>query len=378
MIAWLLVAALVLVDPSGDTRGAGDLAPPTASVYESLGSLDLTAVEVLDGDPLRVRIGLASLDNPADLPNGVTLPIIEVYLETEGQEAAAGTAELLPGSGMRMPEGHAWSIALRITGDDAYAVRVDDGELRRHPVEVTREDGALWIRTPLERPDRARPYAITGVYDPFSESGWRPLAAEPSPWSFSSPQPAPPVVDVLAPDGGAQRQAIRDGRLPPPSEGLGGVPWIVLMLVGLAISGVGLALRRDDGEASPADTAPAPGSEEAPVAAGGAEATEAGAGVDDEAPETGEPDGECVEDAPRDGAAPLDAPVRGGPALAWSDDHGWFLEDPDEERDAGGYGATFEEDDVLTDDAPMDRSDESAEDDEEDAAAPPPEDDARR
>lgn len=344
MITWLVVAALSLVDPSGDTHGAGDLAPPTAAVYSSLGSLDLTEVRVLQGDPLRVRIGLASLDNPAGLPNGVTVPIVEVYLDVEegGEEA------LLPGSDLRMPAGDGWEIALRVTGDEAFAVRAESGERMRHPVRVEPVDDGLVVVTPFAAPERARLHAITGVYDPFAETGWRPLARQPSPWSFSSPVAAPPVVDVLAPDGPAQRLAVRNRELPTPPRGMAGAPWVVLMVVGVVVAGVGVGLRRAAPEAEPekeaetdAEAEPEPAEAEPAEAEAEPEPAEADAHA---APPPADADADIEADP---GAAVAAAhavpavPAQGvsRAALDWSEERGWILEDPDEPDEEPAEGA---------------------------------------
>lgn len=242
MIAELLVLASMLrLDPSGDAHGAGELIPPTAEVYSSLGPFDLVAVEVTGASQLVVRVRLSEIPDPGGLRNGVTLPVIDVYLDT----AEGGREELLPGPGMRMPPGRGWEIALRVHGDDAYAVLADDPDGLPRPLTVIREDDVLRIEAPIPVPDELYEiHALTGVYDPFSVDGWRPLADDPSPWAFASELPAPPVVDLLAEDDDAQRAALQAFTLPSSPRTGTAIGWVIAMVAGLGLALAGLWLRR--------------------------------------------------------------------------------------------------------------------------------------
>lgn len=242
MIAELLtLAALTWQDPSGDAHGAGDLAPPTAEVYSSLAPFDLVEASVLDDALLVVEVRLAGIPDPGGLPNGLTLPVVDVYLDT----GEGGREELLAGPEMAMPPGRGWELAFRVHGDDAYLVDAGDPDARPRPVAVTRRGDVLRLETGLARPEEIRDlHALTGVYDPFRSDAWRPLADAPSPWAFASETPAPPVVDLLADDDAAQRDALRAFTLPTRRTRSGSVPWLVLMLAGLGVAIVGLGLRR--------------------------------------------------------------------------------------------------------------------------------------
>lgn len=258
MIAELLtLAALTWQDPSGDAHGAGDLAPPTAAAYSSLAPFDLVQASVLDDVLLIVEVRLAGIPDPGGLPNGLTLPVLDVYLDTD----EGGREELLPGPDMAMPAGRGWELALRVHGDDAYLVDAGEPDGRPRPLTVTRRGDVLRLETGLARPQEIRDlHALTGVYDPFRNDAWRPLAATASPWAFASETPAPPVVDLLADDDAAQRDALRAFRLPARRTRSGSVPWLVLMLAGLGVAIVGLGLRRRvpvEGTSGDAETATA-------------------------------------------------------------------------------------------------------------------------
>ena len=239
--------AVTIPDPAGDAVGNGSLALPTAPVYRR-NAFDLLSVEVQDAPNLALDITMASFDNPWRLPNGFSLPIVEIYLDTaEG----AGQAELLygeAGSRMSLPAGVAWDYAFYITGD---AFRVFSGETGE-PVDVTqsigatltREGNTLHLTTRLPRPAREDTYAVVGSYDPLTESGWRPVTRTPSPGTLSSPTQVVRAVDVLADTLEAQEGAINSGVLPRPARrATQNSGWLLLSAAGLLLSLVGIGLR---------------------------------------------------------------------------------------------------------------------------------------
>lgn len=237
----LTLAALLMVDATGDAHGAGDLAPPTAPIYASLAPFDLVEVSVLDEPQLAVEIILADIPNSLQLPLGLSLPVIDVYLDT----ADGGEERLLPGPGLRMPDGVGWEIALRVHGDDAYLVDALQGGSLREPLSVRRVGNGIVVRSSRAAPLRVRRLdAMTGVYDAFSADAWRGLSSVPSPWAFSSGRGSIPVVDLLAPTGEAQRTALETGVLPALDGGaLRVVAWLVVSTVGVIVSLSGLLWR---------------------------------------------------------------------------------------------------------------------------------------
>lgn len=245
MIAFLLMAVLLsIADPVGDTAGDGSLRPPTSGIYAGTASFDLQDVSLLDTPNLTLAITLGALDNPAELANGFSHPIIEIYLDS----APGGEIDLLPGSDMQVPEAHRWDTALRITGDSAEVHHLSaDGARVRMPVEVSVDGSRLIAATPLPTPstDETTLFAIVGIYDPFAHSGWRSVTRNPSPWSFSSETQPFPVVDLLAFSDAAQAAALQSGMLPLNNTpaGRGGVPWLLMMGIGLVVAVVGVALR---------------------------------------------------------------------------------------------------------------------------------------
>ncbi len=236
----LTLAALTLVDPTGDAHGAGDLNPPTASIYASVAPFDLVEVSVLDEPRLAVEIRLAGISNPLNLPLGLSLPVIDVYLDTKD----GGESALLPGPGLRMPDRVGWDVALRVHGDAAFLVESLDHAAPVFPLSVERLGNRIVLRSTRWAPDEVRRIdAMTGVYDAFGADAWRAVALSSSPWAFSSDSGAFPVVDVLASSGAVQRGVLERGVLPSGRFTFGVAGWLTVATLGIGLALVGLWLR---------------------------------------------------------------------------------------------------------------------------------------
>lgn len=224
------------------------LTPPTATLYADPAWYDVVDAAVVEGsDPIRLRVELGAIDPSGGLPLGITQPIVEVYVDG----GPGGASDLLPGSGMRMPDGDGWNVAVRITGDGAWGwFAGEEGEVdlaRPVVLEATASGRTVEIQTPFAATSDARLYAITGVYDPFRPDGWRQTTRAPSPWAFSSPEWSLPVVDVFPADPATAARAVAEGVLPRRAGSgvdVGVTLWIALMLSGLAVAIVGLWWRR--------------------------------------------------------------------------------------------------------------------------------------
>ena len=242
MLELMLAALLLITDPTGDAVGNGTLQAPTAAIYRSTSTFDVTEFAVLDAPTLQFGIKFGSLANPLGLPNGFSFPIIEIYVNDLSQ----GSTSLLPGSNMSLPGNASWRYALRITGDDVHVYQADGETILdiSEDVNVTirTEDSTIFVSTNLSRPDEYRLYSIVGQYDPF-QGGWRPLSTEASPWSFSSPEQQFPVIDVVAETRVAQQEALNRGVLPeiksPPKPNW----WLLVILVGCIIAFTGVIAR---------------------------------------------------------------------------------------------------------------------------------------
>lgn len=296
-----ILALLTVADPSAAPASADILTPPTSALYRSLAPFALREVSILDSENLELRIRLGSYANPLELPNGFSHPVIEVYVG--GSEP--GLSELLPGSGMRLPEGETWSVAFQLTGDSVFGFAAADGSVTEFEPELVLVDGYLYVYTDLPAIEDPGVAALTGLYSPFHADGWRPLGNAPGPWAFSAAEQALPVVDVLALEEDAQQAALRSGILPVTAFSTVHDPdtiWFVLMAAGVGLAGVGLILRAFSTSSTPA-AGELPGEEDA-VQADTAE------GVEDSGETATLPP---VVPAPDAGAEAADVPAAAGP-----------------------------------------------------------------
>lgn len=248
--ALFLATLLTLSDPAGDAVGNGTLAAPTASTFRSAEAFDLRTVSVPDAATFGVALEYALIPPPDAFPQAIT----ELYLH-DAEAAArgrAGRAALLPGSGMHLPEGRGWHAAFRVVGETVQMFSPDGAPSpEAFPDEVTgaygarvrREGNTLFITTALQMPGRFSLYGMTGVYDPFSETGWRALRAEPSPWGFSSLDQGVPVLDVITDTYAQQQGAINAGVLPEIRAPVAQEGWLLLAGAGVVVALLGLTAR---------------------------------------------------------------------------------------------------------------------------------------
>lgn len=256
-----LTAVFTLIDPAGDATGVGDLAYPSAEVFQVPGVFDARELTVLDDEGFSFSLRMAELTNPWNLPLGFSLPIVELYLDTRH---AGGALELLPGSGMRLPEGVRWHYAFRLSGDRLELWRAEaDGSLRevsaRYGANLSVEDTTLTITSTLPRPRHFSLYGAVGAYDPWDATAWRRVMPEAETFAFGSPYQAATgirVVDVLADSPEAQASAMRSGVLPeirPPSQQ---TRWPPVIAAGVALALLGSVARLVVGRRSAARREP--------------------------------------------------------------------------------------------------------------------------
>lgn len=246
---WLSVAAGQTVRDAVEIGLPAGLRPPTSPVFADPAWYDIVEVRwAADGLPV-LEIELAAIDPIGPGPMGMRQPIVEVYVD----DGSGGASDLLPGSGLRMPNGDGWRDAVRVTGDGVWWWRADaEGERLAAPVPLpAMVDGRIVrISWPSPAPDGARLYAISGVHDPFSADGWRPFGPTPSPWAFAAEAPGPPVVDVVPGGVDAWQWLQESGALPRATGPGSGVPgassgwvWWLLMGVGMLLAVVGVGWR---------------------------------------------------------------------------------------------------------------------------------------
>lgn len=340
----LALLSLTLIDPTGDAIGDGALDPPTSPVYANVAVFDLQEVTLVVADDgaavLRVSLGALGsavtaagggaiaedsategagsdgepgedlrLEGAVQFDIGGMLAVVDVYLDT----GEGGADRTLSGPNMLLPAGSGWHHAVRVSAEGAWGVTsagdasdapgsspaaeaLPGGEegtapdtepqvLDYVPLPVVRSGNTLELSLPwtLDPEAAVDVYAMTGVHDPFSPSGWRQISPTASPWAFSGGDQLAPVIDLIAVDAAAQTAALRSGVLPRQDRAgeLAALtsPWLWLMLAGLGLALAGLVLR---GRVGRTGTAAAGESVEAASGdAGGAVDPEAERGVDE-------------------------------------------------------------------------------------------------
>lgn len=248
-----LAALLTLTDPSGDALGNGGLSTPMANAMRDREAFDILGVNVPEKDHFGLTVSLGRA--PYRFPQA----ILEFYLSDA--DTAAGTAALLPGSGMRLPAGQTWRYAVRIIGNSVQLYEGSSGEA----VQVTEAAGGtlevsgstLSLTTRLPQPEHFSLYGISGSFDPFSQTGWRQLREEASPWGYAGTQ-GYPVLDVVADDAALQTQALEEGVLPEIRAGFSENGWLLLSGAGVVLALSGLAARVVLGKREPVQTADTP------------------------------------------------------------------------------------------------------------------------
>jgi len=248
LIALAAAAALRLLDPTGDAAGDGTLMPPTSPAYADLSVFDLQEVALVpgavEGEPATLAVAMGSIERSEAMPGGFNRVVVDVYVD----DGPGGAEATLTGPGMLMPQGRGWEYAVRVSPRGAFgAVAPLDPAVpvEWQPLPLSIDGDVFVVTLPWALTDDAEAYAVSGLFDAFSPTDWRELSRTPSPWSFSSAEQVPSVVDVLAADQEAQVRAVSSGVLPAPVRPRDtGLPWLLLALAGVVIAMAGLWLRR--------------------------------------------------------------------------------------------------------------------------------------
>lgn len=256
-LAWVAVlcvgsVALAQAPAGGAALGSG-LTPPTAARYADPAWYDLLDARWATGEDgaTALELELAVIDPDAPLLQ----PIVEAYL-MDGEGAGRRS---LPGTGLGVPDDAGWAVAVRVAGGGAWAWTPSfDAPLGARSLRFEIVGRTVRIAWPADLPVDGSWVAVSGVYDPFSETGWRPFAAETSPWAFSGPAGTPPVVSVV-PGGADALLRLHATALLPTGAARGPLApvsaWWWWMGVGMVLVAVGLTWR---GGRSPWPAAPRP------------------------------------------------------------------------------------------------------------------------
>jgi hypothetical protein len=243
MLTLALAVLLTFTDPPADL-GNGTVRQPTAAVGRPNGALDVTQFELYDTEAVTFSLTFTSLANPFKLRYGFSFPVIEIYID---DQSGAGSAVLLPGSGMRLPTGATWTYAFKLTGDtlQVFAANANGWQdvTSRYPTTLTVQGTSIIVSSSLPRPEDPELYGLVGSYTGFNETGWTPLSRNESPWAYSSPSQIPAALDIIAPTFEAQQNALASGVLPVIRPPRPTNPWIFVMIGGVTLAVLGVMLR---------------------------------------------------------------------------------------------------------------------------------------
>ncbi len=217
-------------DPEGDDYGPGTYTYPTDNVFVP-GAYDLLRFEVYDqGDSIEFVFKFKELgDNPWNGPNGFSLQIIEVYVDTiEGEGATWASV----GSNVEIANVDAWEFALRIAGWDygneiwlpdetkvqkVLTIFADDNEDTVHVIMPKIIDLGNGTTINIGSSSSDWEYVvIVGSQDGYGIDYWRPVAVEAEQWKCGGADPnalvagvAPRIMDMLVPPNMTQEELLK-------------------------------------------------------------------------------------------------------------------------------------------------------------------------
>ena len=233
-----MIASLLNVsDPSGDAVGAGELTVPKAAIFRELANFDILNLSIADQSTFAFEISMASLENPWELPLGFSLPIIEVYAAIDPVKRNNSRNELLPGSQMSIGKDDKWNYAVRITGNSIDVYTIEDGVLKVVSEDVNSNyqitNNRIYVETNIRLVGDISVYAMSGSYDPFSETGWRTVTTDDRAWMLTGPSEEPPVLDVVVDNYAMQQRSIQAGLLPEITAAARQTSWLWVVVAGL-------------------------------------------------------------------------------------------------------------------------------------------------
>lgn len=215
---------LFFTDPLGDDHGLG-YGYPRSALYAEVGYADLTGFEALQRNgKLVLRVRLARYSNPQNAPQGFSLAVIGVYVDTE-----PGGQGKLPGAGFATPDDKGWEVAYKITG---WGTEEHSTRGLSKPVSMTMKEDWLEVYPDLPPKDYGY-YVAVGLYDPFVPWNFRGSRPGGGAWLMEAPLEAPKAVDVLSVD---QVKAYETAVLNPVHSIQSRLPWVILSAAGGLLS----------------------------------------------------------------------------------------------------------------------------------------------
>ena len=224
-----LKPVFVYDDPEGDDKGPGTYTYPKNDVFVD-GAFDILRFEVYDlGESIEFVFKFKELgDNPWNGPNGLSLQIIEVYIDMKEGEGATWASE---GSNVEIAEQDAWEIAIRVAGwDYGNVIWLQDKTKVEKALTIYADDNAneVYVIMPktiklpngsvikIDGPKDTWEYVVLiGSQDGYGVDYWRPVRIEAEEWAVGGADPqaiiagvVPRVMDMLSPPWTTQEEML--------------------------------------------------------------------------------------------------------------------------------------------------------------------------
>jgi len=124
---------LKIIDPVGDDYGPGTYTYPADPMFKP-GSFDIREFSVSEGPEYVIfKVKLGIIENPWNSPSGLSLQIIDVYIDLNNR-AGAGSMQLLPGRNAYTRAEDAWEYAISVDGWQQIMYKIDSAG---KPVKLT-------------------------------------------------------------------------------------------------------------------------------------------------------------------------------------------------------------------------------------------------
>lgn len=140
-----------IVDPVGDDYGPGNYTYPMDPVFKP-GSFDIREFSVSEGtEYLLFKVKLGIIENPWASPSGLSLQIIDLYVDLNNK-VGAGSMELLPGRNAYTTAEDAWEYAISVDGWQQVLYKIDGAgkpaKLANLKMKVDSASGEVTIYVP--------------------------------------------------------------------------------------------------------------------------------------------------------------------------------------------------------------------------------------
>jgi len=222
------------IDGVGDDYGPGDYQYPQNHIFQNRGHLfDLKSLTIFEGKAdYKLRFSFSNLTDPWGAEFGFSLPLIELYLDTQ----SGGSNQLFyDGANVSFNNEFYWDKFLKVSG---FWVKLFNPDSRKETIlnindlslmipsstdniSVNREGNFIFLKVPkakINLTQNSKLIVLIGSFDPFGYDHFRSLSNRKSYWQIysennSTNSKSTRVLDILAPGGLSQKNILK-GELP--------------------------------------------------------------------------------------------------------------------------------------------------------------------